>query len=318
MGHALRVPDRPRARRWVASLGRQCLCGDGVADGVVRRRGAARRLGKDVDAIIAGSLIPVGNRVTTVDGGYRLSGRWPFTSGAHHAHWLILGELVEVGGKPEHTYFLVPSRECRIDDDWFVVGMVGTGSATVVLDDVFVPAHRMLMNRDVTAGTAPGTRQNPGSVFRMPLFGFAQLVLAAVAVGVTAGMVEDFTSHSRARLSGSSPVSGADMVYARLSEVAVESRTATLLLLDAARDAMARLRDGQALNEADTVRTLRDSAYALRLAKQAATKILESSGGHALGVPLQRGFGDVHAAGNHGSLSWERVALRYGQVALRA
>jgi len=104
----------------------------------------------------------------------------------------------------------------------------------------------MLMNnRDVTAGTAPGRHLNSGPVFRMPLFGFAQLVLAAVAVGVAAGMVEDFKSQVRARINGPSPVAGLDVVHARLSEVAVESRTATLLLLDAARAAMARLSEGR-------------------------------------------------------------------------
>jgi alkylation response protein AidB-like acyl-CoA dehydrogenase len=274
----------------------------------------------DPDVLIAGSLVPVGNRTEKVASGYRLTGKWPFTSGVHHARWVILGEMGDSGeGKREHLYFLVPSNDLRIDDDWFAVGLSGTGSSTVVLENVFVPAYRMMLNGDVSEGRAPGARLNSYPLYRMPLFGFAQLALASVPVGVAAGMVEDFKVFIRAKSSGPAPASGSDLLQARLSEAAAETRAATLLVVEAARTVMKRLADGARLMDADAAVTLRDSGYALRLAKRAATRIFEATGAHGLYLDsaIQRGFRDVYAAGNHGSLTWERSALRYAQSALK-
>jgi alkylation response protein AidB-like acyl-CoA dehydrogenase len=272
------------------------------------------------DTLVAGSLVPVGNRVATVAGGYRLAGKWSFSSGVHHAGWTILGELADIGeAKREHLYFLVASAEYRIDDDWFTVGMAGTGSASVVLDDVFVPAHRVILNRDVAAGKAPGATVNPAPVFRMPLFGFAQLALAAAPIGAAIGMVEDFKTHIRGKSGGATPIAGLDLLRGRLSEAAAETRAASLLLLDAARNVMARLTEGAAVDDADAAVAMRDSGYAVLLAKRAAMRMFEASGGHGLylSTPIQRAFRDVNAAANHASLAWDRSALRYAQFALQ-
>jgi resorcinol 4-hydroxylase (FADH2) len=274
----------------------------------------------DPDAIVAGSLVPVGNRIEKAEGGYRLSGRWPFTSGVHHANWLILGDMADVGtGKPEHSYFLVRASDYRIDDDWFAVGLAGTGSSTIVLDNVFVPSHRMLLNREMNEGKAPGTRLNADPLYRMPLFGYLQLVLASVPVGVAAGMVDDFKAFLRAKSGGPAPVAGIDLLYARLAEAAAESHAAALLIREAARRVMKKLSEGGRLDETDAGLAMRDSGYALRLAKRAATQIFEATGAHGLYLSnsIQRGYRDVYAAGNHGSLNWERSALRYAQTAMK-
>jgi len=271
------------------------------------------------DAIIASSLVPVGNRIEKVEGGHRLSGRWPFNSGVHHAHWLILGDIADMGtGKPEHAYFLVPAGDYRIDDDWFAVGLAGTGSSTIVIDNVFVPSHRMLLNRDMNEGRTPGTRVNTCPFYRMPLFGYLQLVLASVPVGVAAGMVDDFKGFLRAKSGGPAPVAGIDLLYARLADAAAESHAAALLVREAARRVMTKLTDGGRLDDADAGLAMRDTGYALKLAKHAATQIFEATGAHGLYLrnPIQRSYRDIHAAGNHGSLNWERSALRYAQTAM--
>lgn len=278
---------------------------------------------KDPDAIIAGSLVPCGNRADKVDGGYRLSGKWQFASGVHHAAWTIVGEMADIGeGRREHLYWLVPAAEYRIDDDWHTAGLAGTGSASVVLDQVFVPKHRALCNRDVSIGQSPGTRVNRGPLYRMPLFGFAQQSLASVAIGVACGMVDDFRNHILARSAarpGAAPAAGMELLGSRLAESAAGTRAASLLLTDAARNVMRRLDAGAALGESDAAHSLRDSGYAVMLAKRAATLMFEASGGQGvfLASPMQRAFRDVHAAANHASLGWDRSALRYGQFALR-
>ncbi|MGH7075308.1 MAG: acyl-CoA dehydrogenase family protein [Stellaceae bacterium] len=273
----------------------------------------------DPDALICASIIPQGNRATAADGGYRLSGRWSFTSGVHHAHWIILGELV--GGDPaESRLFLVPRSQFRIDDDWHTIGMVGTGSASVILDEVLVPAHRTLTQADINEGTAPGARINTAPMYRMPLMGFAQLALAAVPVGVAIGMVEDFTRFIGARTGSGKPPAGAELLMERLSEAAAETRAAALLLLDSARTNAALLAAGKTLGEADAARSMRDGGYAVTMARRAATRLFEVTGGRGLNLstPLQRAFRDVIGAAAHGSLGWPRSAMTYAQFVLRA
>ncbi|HEX4111820.1 MAG TPA: hypothetical protein VH020_04735 [Stellaceae bacterium] len=273
------------------------------------------------DALIAASLLPLGNKTEKVDGGYRLTGKWPFASGIHHADWAIVGEAGEVGGgQRDHLLFLVPRADFAIDDDWFTVGMTGTGSASVVLDTGFVPAHRVLRGADILAGTTPGARVNTAPLYRMPPMGFAQTALAAVPIGVALGMVDDFKTFIRGKNKAPPPVAGMELLHARLSESAAEIHAASMLLVEASRRNMNKLIDGMALAEADAATTMRDSGYAMLLAKRAATRIFEATGAHGtyLSTPIQRGFRDVEVAGNHGSLTWERSALRYAQTALKS
>ena len=244
--------------------------------------------------------------------GFRISGRWSFASGVHHAKWIILGEIPGGGtDRADGFLFLVPASQYRIDDDWHTVGMAGTGSASVVLEDVFVPAHRALATRDINAGAAPGTRLNTAPLYRMPVLGYAQLALAAVPIGAAIGMVEDFAAFLRGR-----PAS--ELLHERLSEAAAETHAATLVLMDCARDIMARLTAGGTLGEADAARSGRDGAYAVRLARQAVTRLFEVTGGHGLYLsgPMQRAFRDVLGAAAHGSL---RLAAPRGPLrAVRA
>ena len=93
--------------------------------------------------LCSSSLSTGKSTITPVDGGYRLSGRWEFSSGCDSASWLMLG----VSGIGERNWVLVPHSDYQIVDTWFVSGLRGSGSNDIVVDDVFVPHHRVL---DVT------------------------------------------------------------------------------------------------------------------------------------------------------------------------
>jgi len=266
----------------------------------------------DPSTLICASIIPPGNKVEPVSGGFRLSGRWSFASGIHHARWIILGDGV-AGDVKEARLFLLPISDYRIDDDWHTLGMSGTGSASVIVADAFVPSYRTVTMRDINAGKAPGTRVNAAPLYRMPLLGFAQLALAAVPIGVAIGMVEDFKSFMRGRGG-----SGAELLLERYAEAAAETRAASLLLMDSARCNSELLEAGKTLGDEDVARTMRDTGYAVMLARRAAMRLFEVTGGHGLHLsqPLQRSFRDVLGASAHGSLGWQRGALRYAQHAL--
>ncbi len=98
----------------------------------------------DPDTIIAGSLAPTA-RAIPVTGGWRLTGRWPFASGCDHARWALLGVKVAGDGLlPPAIHAMVPARDYAINDNWFAMGLRGTGSKELVLDDVFAPTHRVV------------------------------------------------------------------------------------------------------------------------------------------------------------------------------
>jgi len=96
--------------------------------------------GKDTSIQVSTSLAPTGT-VTRVDGGFRLQGRWSFSSGCDFCHWAALGGIVpplEEGEPPDPRTFLVPRSDYTIEDTWYAVGLCGTGSKDVVVDDAFV------------------------------------------------------------------------------------------------------------------------------------------------------------------------------------
>jgi 3-hydroxy-9,10-secoandrosta-1,3,5(10)-triene-9,17-dione monooxygenase len=92
------------------------------------------------DAMISSSYNPVGAKVEPVEGGFMLSGRWGWSSGCLHCNWVLLGGIVPGEG---HRTFLVPAGDYAIDETWFTMGLQGTGSNDIVIDQpVFVPERR--------------------------------------------------------------------------------------------------------------------------------------------------------------------------------
>ena len=141
---------------------------------------AQQDVGDDPATLIASTYMPVG-RVTPVDGGFRLSGHWKFSSGSELCEWVFLGALVPpavAGQPPEYRTFLLPKADYRIQQDWDVLGLRATGSHDIVVDDVFVPAYRTHKAIDGMMGTA---RASPSTMRRCSL-PFAQIFVRAVCV----------------------------------------------------------------------------------------------------------------------------------------
>ena len=130
--------------------------------------------GQDQSVLISSSYMPTG-QARKVDGGYRFSGRWAFSSGSAHCSWVILGaNMVAEGGdgKAEPYNFLLPRSDYTIVDTWNVMGLCPTGSNDIVVDDVFVPEHRVLRERDMFNLDCPGHALNSEALYAIP---FAQL-----------------------------------------------------------------------------------------------------------------------------------------------
>ena len=106
-----------------------------------------------LDIAIAASILPSA-RVTPVDGGYRISGQFPFASGINHSRWVIVGGMDESGGHPEWTFFLIGPNDFKVVDTWFTGAMRATGSNTAICDDVFVLKTHTIRLSDLRDGKA--------------------------------------------------------------------------------------------------------------------------------------------------------------------
>ena len=150
--------------------------------------------GTDPLARASSSLAPK-LEARAVAGGYRLSGRWPFSSGSSHAQWAILGAYVDRSGSREAIYLLVPMKDITIIDDWHVLGLAATGSRTLELSDVFVPQHRTVPIADLMKGDPPGRRVHPDyPLLRAPRGVFALFSQSPVAVSLGKRAVDEIVA----------------------------------------------------------------------------------------------------------------------------
>ena len=139
--------------------------------------------------VIAGTLVPHG-RAQRVDGGWRLSGQWPFGSGCHHATWLPTaawlynddGPVTDENGVPQWRAFHLPASDCVILDTWYTSGLRGTGSTDYTMDDVFVADNYVKRHSLLEPSLLPDHRYDYAA-FNVPM-------LSAVALGAARGAVD--------------------------------------------------------------------------------------------------------------------------------
>jgi|TARA_R100000501_G_scaffold17919_3_gene35030 3-hydroxy-9,10-secoandrosta-1,3,5(10)-triene-9,17-dione monooxygenase len=141
--------------------------------------------GEDNSVLVSSSYQPVG-KVEHVDGGFRLSGRWGFSSGSQHCDWVLLGAMVptEEGNPPDMRTFLVPRSDYQIDETWETFGLQGTGSHDVVVDNAFVPDYRTHKASDGFMCQNPGQKENDGPLYSLP---WAQVFVRSVSTAALGG-----------------------------------------------------------------------------------------------------------------------------------
>ncbi len=277
--------------------------------------------GPDPAVLIASALMFPPGKAVRVAGGYRLSGRWPFSSGVDSSAWNMLGAIVPGAESAEMRMFVVPRADYRLIDTWHAMGLRGTGSKDVEASDIFVPEHRTLAV-DATKGgdVHPGAAANPGALFRIPCFAALPHMLAGIPLGIAQAAHDTFVEGIRGRVSRYSGKSLADMtaVQIKIAEAAACIDTARLVLRHHCERAQAIAESGAVPDLATKATWRRDGAFAAQLCGRAVDIVFHESGAGALydQHPLQRAFRDVHAANAHISMIWEAQATTYGRVAL--
>ena len=269
---------------------------------------------------ISGSYAPSGT-ATPVDGGFRLTGRYRFSSGCPHADWNLCSAMLPTGDGESMSpaFVLVPRADYAIDwDSWNNVGLAATGSYDVLVDDAYVPAHRALHFADATTGNAPGLSVHDNPVYRIPMLACVPYALAIPTVGAAQGAIDLFVEENRARetrgavVPGGRNVSDFQTVQARVgaAEALVDSCLAV-----AYRD-IAETQEEVAADGGVSLETrMRSQSFIAHQAAAAIDLVLAAVGGRSMhsGHPIQRAWRDIHSAAAHISLNHDAVMSMIGQ-----
>jgi 3-hydroxy-9,10-secoandrosta-1,3,5(10)-triene-9,17-dione monooxygenase len=265
------------------------------------------------------SLAPTGV-VERVDGGFRLKGRWSFSSGCDYCRWAVLGGAVSPaapGEPPDPRVFLLPRRDYRIDDNWHVMGLCATGSKDIVVEDAFVPEYRTHSYRDAFALNHPGAAVNKAPLYRLPFGLVFTYGIVSPAIGAAQGALAAFREQAAKRINvrdGSRAVEDPFMQY-RLAEAAAEIDAARDRMLANFAEMMRLARAGAEIPLADRARYRWDSGKAIERSVRAVDLIFEASGGHGIFLdnPIQRAWRDVHAMRAHAGNNPERASFIFGR-----
>jgi alkylation response protein AidB-like acyl-CoA dehydrogenase len=258
-----------------------------------------------------------GGGATRTDGGFVLSGKWPFATGQHHADWAIMSAVTN---RPDDTmdigFFLAPRSEFECLDDWQVTGMGGTGSATLSVGETFVPSHRALFISDLLAGNFESTLAREDPYYQVPVLAFTLAGLAGTATGAAEGILDLFKARVPRRgityttytSQAEAPVTHLQMAEAQMK--ADEARFHADRIVAIAESG------GTDIPLAIRARCRADAAWAVRLAREVAEIVHSASGASAIHRrdPLQRMLRDIQAFSVHSLMLATTNAELYGRV----
>ena len=260
--------------------------------------------GADPDARVAGVLAPSPD-IERVDGGYIVSGRWAWSSGSLHASW-ALGGVVQLGpdGVPiDVGSVIMPMSELTIEDTWFVAGMKGTGSNTVVAERVFVPEHRYASVPAAIAGHY-GTEHADEALYHSAFIPVLALILVGPLLGLGRAALKLAIEKAPKRAVSYTRLATQAESTAFQLKIAEAAMTLDDAILHAYRgaddiDGWAARRETMDYDTRARVRA--DTGWTSSKVREAITLILDAHGasGFADSSPMQRIWRDANTAGRH-------------------
>ncbi|NGO08274.1 acyl-CoA dehydrogenase [Streptomyces sp. HC44] len=252
----------------------------------------------DPDALFCGTGVPAGQG-ERVPGGVRVSGRWPYVSGCEDAAWAGFGLLID----GEFSFALVPTADLAIERTWHMAGMRGTGSHTLVAEDILVSAERVASAERIEAANpfSFGDRLLYAMTVLGPVLGAARGALDAINAMFASDRKPFMTAYSRM---GDSP--GARHWLAEATHLVNRAENTML--------AVARAADTAELSEADDARLHMDLADAGRDCRAAVERMLDLHGASGFNNAnvLQRYWRDIAVGSRHPHLNPYLAAETFG------
>jgi len=275
---------------------------------------------EDAATMHSSSYNPTG-KAEKVAGGYRVSGRWSFSSGCDHCRGVMLGAICgsrEVAGKPVRDFrsFLLRRDQYQIDDNWHVAGLQGTGSKDIVVAEAFVPEHRSQSHIDYATNLSlPGQKLNDGPLYRLPWSVVFHMALASATLGSARGFVDLWTAHTRDRtLSFGGRAAEDALMQKRLAE-ATWYLDASIMRMRADAIELGQMAEARKAAPMELRARMRwNLNRGCELVGQAVAELFHAATGRTvfLDHPLQQRFQDLQAAMAHAYLTPDQVARAVG------
>lgn len=268
--------------------------------------------------VTAPAAVSVSGVAEPVEGGFRLNGRWPWGTGVMHADWVIVSARVENPDNPfDARFFAMPVDDVRVDDVWFIDGMLGTGSNDIVIEDLVVPEDRTASMLELSAGQGRGAELHDAPLYGTPMIPILGLAAAMPIVGQAKAMVRGFREHMADRILYGTASKQAEKPAAqiRLARADLEVTQAELLLRHTVEEVMATRSDATL---ADRARWLASYAMVVDRCKRVLLMIAEASGAHAhfSSHPLQRAVRDANTMACHVVFDLDNRLETYGRTML--
>lgn len=269
------------------------------------------------NAVFPGSLANTG-QMQREDKGWRLSGRFPFASGAAHGDWAMLGTYEANAERPVPYHVVVPCRDLGVDDDWHPIGLRGTGSVTLVAEDVFVPEQRSVRSGTLFRGRSEASQRHATDLYCTPIVPGLATHLASVMVGMALPALDDAIERTRQQADKYTGQQKADRpgMQMRIAESDAELRCAETMLQDTI--TLLEHAAGGADSTALRARARYQASYVCELARRSVERLMSGSGARAAfdGSRLQRTFRDVTMAKTHAMVDLDSAAQVFGRTLL--
>lgn len=275
--------------------------------------------GDDPSALASSSVAAINDCVEVPGGGVRLSGGWGWSSGCDHATWAILGFRRAdpmLGGMVIPFFAVVPRSDYRIRDDWYSAALKGTGSKTLVLEDVYVPEHRIESIFALSTGMTRGFGAH-GGIFHAPFMSWFSLGFSAVSLGIAQRVLELFTDKVKSRVRAYTGARAVDnpAPAMRIAESHHQITAARLTLQADWAGMTACALDGRLPSDDEAVHWRTNQAYATKMAIEAVDRLWSAAGGSAYfeSSEMQRLWRDSKMTGSHAYSDYDIAAQRQGR-----
>ncbi|GAB2673446.1 flavin-dependent monooxygenase [Saccharopolyspora gloriosae] len=317
--------------RVIAELGRGCGSTAWVVTlintcqwmvGLLPERAQQEVFGVDPDARVCTVIEPNASS-TAAEGGQVITGRWAFASGCGHCQWAMLGIPIvdDAGEQVDQGLALVPMEELEVVDTWFVSGMRGTGSNTLVGEEIFVPEHRILSVSRALRGDYP-TEHDDEVLYRSAFAPVLIIILAAPLLGLARGgldaVLEGLGKDKKIAYTFYADSRHAPSTQMQLAEAAQLIDTAELHLTRAATDIDTWAAGPEYMPEFHRARVRMDTGSIAVRTREALDLLLNigGAGSFAEANPLQRIWRDQEVAGRHAVINPAIATEVYGRALL--
>ena len=286
------IAEADGAAGWTLMIGIESL---GIASAMLRPEVAEEVIAKNALVIFSGALNPLG-RATPVDGGVRVTGRWPFASGCQHSDWFWGQCVVQGEAKPRLLEVLVPRADYRVLDTWNVAGLRGSGSHDVEVAELFVPER-------FTTRVAYEPARETGPLFRFPTFSRLAYNKVGVATGIARAAIDDFVALASQKVPRAMTKPLAERHHAQTSVAEAETRlrSARAFVFEAVDEVWQETLAGRPASRRQRALVQLACSQAVSACARAVELVHAAAGSSANFVsnPLERRMRDVHVVGQH-------------------